>query len=152
MPIFLCRWQDGNFSVVNATSKDHAVELLDEFANAEGCSLMAIKDFMAHFRLTDEGDFALESYGEVTLNQIMDLGYPVLNKTFQAEEPAKESRKGIRLAVCVERERLLPGKIKEPKTLAGRLINAAIDMPGTMADRIGKDALQETPKDSKRKR
>ena len=35
MAICLCRWPNGEFSIVNAKTKDDAIELLDEWGNAE---------------------------------------------------------------------------------------------------------------------
>ncbi len=45
MPLYLCRWPNGDCSVVWASTKGAAVELLDEIANAEGCPLTPIQDF-----------------------------------------------------------------------------------------------------------
>ena len=39
MAIYLCRWPNGEFSIVNAKTKDDAIELLDEWGNAEQASL-----------------------------------------------------------------------------------------------------------------
>jgi hypothetical protein len=35
MPVFLCRWPNGDFSMVKANNKDQAIEFLDEIDNAE---------------------------------------------------------------------------------------------------------------------
>ena len=35
MAIYLCRWPNGEFSIVNAKSKADAIERLDEWGNAE---------------------------------------------------------------------------------------------------------------------
>jgi hypothetical protein len=64
MGLYLCRWENGDFSVIQANNKDDALEMLDEVANAEGLPLYSIKDFMVHFRLTDEGMIELEDFGE----------------------------------------------------------------------------------------
>jgi hypothetical protein len=40
MPIYIWRWQNGDFSAVSASSKKDAIELLDEVGNAEVCQLM----------------------------------------------------------------------------------------------------------------
>jgi hypothetical protein len=56
MGLYLCRWENGDFSVVQAKSEDLAIEMLDDVANAEGLSLYAIDDFMVHFRLHDRWD------------------------------------------------------------------------------------------------
>jgi len=87
MPIYICRWQNGNFSAVSARSRDHAILLLDEFGNAETCELFPVKDFMAHFRLKDEADniegaspLELQGFGGETLNMLYDRVYPVYAK------------------------------------------------------------------------
>ena len=56
MPLFICRWQNGDFSAVSASSKKDATELLDEVGNAETCELFTMKNFMVHFRLKQETD------------------------------------------------------------------------------------------------
>jgi hypothetical protein len=35
MPLFICRWQNGDFSAVSASSRAEALELLDEVSNAD---------------------------------------------------------------------------------------------------------------------
>ena len=73
--LFLCRWPNGDFSVVKASSKDEAIELLDEIGNAEGSPVTPINDtFMVHFVLTDDGDFELQGWGEPTrkIDRIVD--------------------------------------------------------------------------------
>ena len=42
MPLYLCRWPNGDCSVVWAANKGEAIELLDEVDNAEGCPLTAL--------------------------------------------------------------------------------------------------------------
>ena len=79
--LFLCRWPNGDFSVVKASSKDEAIELLDEIGNAEGSPVTPINDtFMVHFVLTDDGDFELQGWGEETGELIMKRAYPVLDE------------------------------------------------------------------------
>jgi hypothetical protein len=51
MPLFICRWQNGDFSAVAAASMKAAIELLDEVGNAETCELFTMKNFTVHFRL-----------------------------------------------------------------------------------------------------
>ena len=53
MPLFICRWQNGDFSAVSARSKETAIELWDEVGNAEDCEVFAVKDFIVHFELKE---------------------------------------------------------------------------------------------------
>jgi len=63
--LFLCRGPNGDFSVVKASSKDEAIELLDEIGNAEGSPVTPINDnLMVHFVLTDDGDFELQEWAD----------------------------------------------------------------------------------------
>jgi hypothetical protein len=64
-PLYLCRWPNGNCSFVWATTKGEVIELLDESANAEGCPLTGVQDFMVHFRLTDTGQLEFEEFSEL---------------------------------------------------------------------------------------
>jgi len=153
MPVFLCRWQNGDFSVVKAINKDQAIEFLDEVGNAEDCTVTPLKDFMVHFKLADDAEFVLESYGEMTFEHIMRLGYPLLDKAFlDAPTDAtgmltEEGRKTIRQAVDSERERLWVQKSEhpntEPKTLLGRRVQAGMDAPTKMIDRIMEKVTKE---------
>jgi hypothetical protein len=77
MPLYICRWKNGDFSAVSAASKTDAIELLDEVGNAEVCELFTVKKFMVHFSLkqeTDEVDYfvpvELEGLGEETVDII----------------------------------------------------------------------------------
>jgi hypothetical protein len=74
MPIFMCRWPNGDFSVVNAATKNDAIYLLDEVGNGEGCPVKVLKkDFMLHFTLADDGEIELELLGELLDEEIMSL-------------------------------------------------------------------------------
>ena len=42
VPAFLCRWPNGDCSVVMARSKADAIEKLDEVANAEDCPMVEL--------------------------------------------------------------------------------------------------------------
>jgi hypothetical protein len=66
MAMFLCRWPNGDFSIVSAATKSDAVELLDEWGNAEQASLTRMPDCMFDFRLSDSGAIELADIGEAT--------------------------------------------------------------------------------------
>jgi hypothetical protein len=87
MPLYICRWQNGDFSAVSASSRPEAIELLDEVGNAEVCELFAVKNFMVHFRLKEEADelddfvpVEFEGFGEGTEDMLCDRVYPVYFK------------------------------------------------------------------------
>ena len=127
MAVFLCRLQNGDFSVVKATNKEEAIELSDEIASAEECSMTAMKDFMAHFRLNDEGEFELEGDGEDTEDLVLRRAYPILDKAIMENGNIREA---------LEKERRVSGqkrahekKAPQPQTQLGRDLKASTDAP-----------------------
>src|ERR1039458_185670 len=86
MAIYLCRWPNGEFSIVNARTKEEAIELLDEWGNAEQAFLTRMTDCMFDFRLGDDGQIELASIGESTEDRIMEACYPVLRKALAIAE------------------------------------------------------------------
>jgi hypothetical protein len=89
MPLYLCRWPNGDLSAVLAANKQEAIFLLDEVGDAQADFLVSCPTFMVHFSLTrdmvtpeDVGDLSLvlevESFGEKCRSKIWDA-YPELN-------------------------------------------------------------------------
>ena len=79
MPVYVCRWPNGDCSVVQARDKKAAIIKLDEVANPEGCPLIKLDECQIHFPLTDEGQLELQSLGEETESGIWRFGYPLLD-------------------------------------------------------------------------
>jgi hypothetical protein len=137
--LFLCRWPNGDFSVVKASSKDEAIELLDEIGNAEGSPVTPINDnFMVHFVLTDDGDFELQGWGEETGELIMKRAYPVLDEARMnsLDKSDTERTEIIRRAVVKERDRVVEKRVRTPKTLLGQNLKGMMDAPTRKIDRI----------------
>src|SRR6185369_16604012 len=86
MAIYLCRWPNGEFSIVNAKTKSDAIELLDEWGNAEQASLTRMTECMFDFRLGDDGEIELANVGESTQEFVMETCYPELGKAVAAAE------------------------------------------------------------------
>jgi len=157
MPVFMCRWPDGDFSFVSARSKSEAIETLDEVANAEGCPLSVVRDFMVHFRLDDDGTFEHEGFGEVTENTIWK-DYPILDETFtrifeeiKGGQLTPEHMRVIGEAVGKERERVKAKKMKQPATHLGQEIKKVMDVPTSMIERELKKKATEKLKEFKPK-
>ncbi|MFZ0519976.1 MAG: hypothetical protein WAL95_03070 [Candidatus Acidiferrales bacterium] len=114
MPVFMCRWQNGDVSFAAATRKSDAIELLDEVGGASEDMLTEVENFMAHFRLDDVGDVKLEGFGESTQSDLEQKAYPVLDKVRTAlPDPGEtqwteEHKKKLAAAVYEERTRLWP--------------------------------------------
>lgn len=136
MALFLCRWENGDFSVVQANDKQHTIEMLDEVGNAEGMPVYRISEFIAHFRLTDEGTVELEEFGEGFGGHVWQRVYPALAETgvsLPGATPENEAR--VKAAVQFERERVKPEPHAEPDTELGKLIRAQSDAPTSVVNR-----------------
>jgi hypothetical protein len=72
MAIYLCRWPNGDFSIVSARTKRDAIEMLDEWGNAEQAFLARMPDCMFDFRLDDDGQIELADMGEATQDYVME--------------------------------------------------------------------------------
>lgn len=86
MAIYVCRWPNGEFSIVNAKTKGDAIEMLDEWGNAEQALLTRMPDCMFTFRLSDDGRIELAEIGEATRDSIMETCYPELDKALATAE------------------------------------------------------------------
>jgi hypothetical protein len=113
MAMYLCRWPNGEFSIVNAATKDDAIVLLDEWGNAEQASLKRMPDCMFDFRLRDDGEMELADIGGATQEFIMETCYPELAKASSSAEWdddgwdfSSSGQETIRKAVESERTRL----------------------------------------------
>jgi len=141
MPLYMCRWINGDISFIWAHSKTAAVEALDEIDNAERCPIIPIHDFMIHFGLTDQGELELQGFGEVAENEIFEKAYPLLEQAimgapdgFNPEKP--EGKALVMEAVERERKRVRPKPIPEPKTALGKEIKRQTGAPTSLIDEI----------------
>ena len=148
MPLFLCRWPNGDCSVVLARTKDDAIVELDQVGNAEGCPIEQVRGFQIHFTLTDQGELALERFGEGTKEGVVSFAYPLLESAladaycgagFESYESLPPNRRAaIARAVEQERSRLDREETAttEPQTELGRAIKGRTDMPTILIDRL----------------
>ena len=142
MPIFLCRWPNGDCSVVSALTKAEAIERLDEVANAEGCPITRLEHLQVHFRLTDEGQLALDGLGEAMEEEVSEFCYPEL-------EQALADGDDLAVAVNRERDRVQVTPVKAPQTELGQRAKRELDMPTTLVDRLVSTAAKQRLKSFK---
>ena len=151
MPVYLCRWPNGDFSIVSAGTKSDAIVLLDEWGNAEQAKLWRMEDCMFDFRLNDEGEIVLAETGEATYEDVMEKCYPVAfealcDADFKAKGGyTKDSQKAIRKAVKQERDRLWKNqpKPKPAATELGRKIQEQTGAPAVLVDRVVKETSKK---------
>jgi hypothetical protein len=146
--VFLCRWPNGDFSIVQAHSRDEAIERLDELGNADQAILKRMAACMFHFGLDDRGEIVLKETGAETEEIIAKECYPELEAVFAAaddDETPEERERKIREAVELERIRLAdrhPTR-KSPKTEIGRRLQEQTGMPSSLVDRHVERAAKE---------
>ncbi len=152
MAIYLCRWPNGEFSIVNARTKDDAIELLDEWGNAEQAILTRLTDCMLDFRLADDGQIELANIGERTEECIMRACYPKLSDALGTaeldegdEDFSEKGREQVREAVELERTRLWDSqpKGKAAETEIGRAIQKQLGGPSVLVNRIVRQSASE---------
>ena len=159
MPLFICRWQDGDFSAVSAASRDEAMELLDEVGNADVADLFTVKNFMVHFQLKTDAEnmeepvpVELEGFGEGTYEMLCERVYPVYSKVsgnvvddlLTTGEIPKEKRdaalKTLNEALVTERMRKLDSKkpkVSEDPDVAE--LQEECDVPRLVAEKAVKE-------------
>ena len=153
MANYLCRWPNGDFSIVNARTKADAIEMLDEWGNAEQAILSPLADCMFDFRLRDDGRIELEDIGESTYDHILQICYPELNDALAAveldetgHEYSEKGRQQIREAVELERTRLYRDdspRVKEAETALGREIQKQTGAASVVVNRVVRRAASE---------
>ena len=156
MPVFLCRWPNGDIALVAARTKNDAIEKLDEFGNADHADLFQLTDLLIDFSLKDDGCLELgnPAFGDRALDQIMEKAYPELEKTIMSDELERlhegspEYNTVIRTAVEAERKRLWHRrkKLKEPKTELGKHNQKQMGASTVMVDRLVEDVSEEVLK------
>ena len=148
MPLFLCRWPNGDCSVVWAPHKEDAIVELDQVGNAEACPITQVRSFQLHFVLNEQGKLMLEALGEGTEEEIFSFAYPVLDQalsdaygdeiydSYETLPPAR--RAAIATAVETERRRIAGDRTPtaEPLTEIGRDVKKQTDVPTILVDRI----------------
>ena len=158
MPLFLCRWPNGDCSVVWARTKEDAIVELDQVANAEGCPITHVRTFQVHFTLTDRGELVLDGFGEGTKEEMVSCAYPLLDQALQDasgdadydgyESLSAERRAAIAHVVEQERSRIELDKTQttEPQTELGRDVKNQTDMPTVLIDRLVRQRATKTLK------
>lgn len=158
MPLFLCRWPNGDCSVVLARTKDDAIIELDQVGNAEDCPMTQVRTFQIHFALTDRGELALEGFGEGTKEDVISWAYPLVENALadayrggkSDQRLPRDRRAAIARAVERERRRIdLEAASTDPQTELGRDVKRRTDMPTMLVDRLVRTHLTKRLKSVK---
>jgi hypothetical protein len=141
--MYLCRWPNGEFSLVMAPTRRAALVELDEWAEGHPGQLFPMESCMLDFRLNDDGEIEFNQFGEDTEDFIWEIAYPVLEEVRYREgvlRPdggyTREGEELIRKAIEQERKRLWENQPKGPEaeTEAGKHLQKQLGMAGPVAD------------------
>ena len=150
--LYLCRWPNGEFSVVKTESKRGALVQLDQWAGAEASWLVPLETFMVDFRLDDSGVIEFNEFGEETSEFIRDRCYPELEAVLSSDAVTSSSgeysaaeKEVIKKAVQLERRRLWDDEPQEgqaAKTELGKRLKKTMGTIGPVADQYVKLAAK----------
>lgn len=135
MSNFLCRWPNGDLSLVSARDRNEAIIILDEIGDATEAELFETNNFFINFTLTDLGQLEFENFAESFDTDVMEKCYPLILKAQMEDEDETED---YTQAVIAERLRLGRVQVQETDELAKNLFIArlvadnAIDLPAAI--------------------
>ena len=138
MPIYLCRWSNGDVSLAAGESEVEVADVLDEVDNPDAAELMELDHAIAvHFKLGtrpgEEGTLPLgfEGMSEELESSICERAYPVYNEVRTKPDPTvKELTEALKHEKNPIYRKQMPRVVLEH--LAGRAA-ATAGIPGEMA-------------------
>jgi len=156
MSIYVCRWPNGDFSVVDAASRKDAIVRLDEVGNGEVADLFRFREFMVHFQLRDKVEnldeaipVDLEGFAEEMKEFLSTHLYPVYSKALfevvenLADDETISDRKNqqalSKITDALETERERRSGTKKADLSENPLIRSCqevADVPKVLAERL----------------
>jgi hypothetical protein len=159
--MFLCRWPNGDCSVVSAITKRDAIVQLDEWGAAEPEMLHPMERCTLDFALTESGDLQLSEIGEETRDIIYDTCYPLLSQMLGSkrleplynnsatDDEKQAARRLLQASVETEKKRLWDAGTPRgtAKTELGRQIQRRMGASSVVADhyadQVAENILEE---------
>ena len=135
MPNFLCRWPNGDLSIVGAADRNAAIIILDEIGDATEAELFETNNLFINFTLTDQGHLEFESFAESFDTDVMEKCYPLILKAQMEDEDETEN---YTQATAAERLRFGQVQVDQTDELAKNIFIArlvadnSIDLPAAI--------------------
>ena len=92
MPAYICRWPNGDISVVSASAGVEVADVLDEVGNPDEAEMIELGHPIAvHFRLGDKSNgeglpLEYEGINEYLEESILERAYPIFNEVLHRED------------------------------------------------------------------
>lgn len=160
--LYLCRWPNGDFSVVKADSRRDAILELDEWDGAHPGWLVPLNACMIDFRINERGEIELGQLGHDTAEFVWKTCYPFLDAVLssadvlahRAGEATLTAAEKIRRAVAHERERLQRrgSEGQQAQTEIGRFLQRMLGTVGPVADRYVDEAAKRLLRSADRRK
>jgi hypothetical protein len=154
MPLFLCRWPNGDLSVVYAGCEAAVRRQLDEIEDSSGPALLVaeVDDFVVHFRLPSHlkrdslnaviPPLLFDGFDDTTRNFLETSFYPEFSRAaaevdLDVDPPLSEvaARRILQAGLARERGRLAPAAARTAELIApkreSRPPSALIVIPGS---------------------
>lgn len=136
--VYLCRWPNGDFSIVMANTKREAITALDEWDAARPSWLIAMDTCMIDFRLNARGSIEFTQFGFETADLVWKNCYPALDEVLTRSDGDRSPKTigEINKAVKHERTRLRRNQPPGPSatTEIGRELQRRLGAAGPVAD------------------
>lgn len=123
MSNFLCRWPNGDLSIVSARDRNEAIIILDEIGDATEAELFETNELFINFTLTDQGHLEFENFNESFDTDVMEKCYPLILKAQMEDEDESED---YLQATVAERLRLGQVQVDETDELAKNIFIARL--------------------------
>lgn len=123
MQNFLCRWPNGDLSIVAARDRNNAIIILDELGDATEAELFETKNLLLDFKLDEQGHLQLQTFGEDLDDEIMEQAYPLLWKARMEDE---EDNTDFPEAAAAELLRLAQAEARPTDELAKNIFIARL--------------------------
>jgi hypothetical protein len=136
--VYVCRWPNGDCSIVIAGSKREAMIVLDEWDAADPSWLTPMDGCLIDFRLNNCGEIEFAQFGWDTANFLWEKCYPVLDevRTRYLDDQSRRAKGEIKRAVRHERNRLRGNRplALSATTEAGRELQRRLRVADPVAD------------------
>jgi hypothetical protein len=123
MPNFLCRWPNGDFSIIDAPNRDQSIIRLDEIGDATEAELFETKSLFINFALTDQGHLEFENFAESFDADVMEKCYPLI---LRAQIEDEDETEDYTQATTAERLRLAQVQINQTDEIAKNIFIARL--------------------------
>ena len=143
MPAYICRWPNGDVSVVSASTEVEVADVLDEVDNPDEAELIELGHPIAvHFKLGDKSNgeglpLEYEGINEDLEDSILERAYPIFNEVLHREDVTDAS-----LSTALEHEKN-PIYSKQPdmsENPAAADVQQQLGMPKALVEHFAQNA------------